>query len=232
MHPSMFDDAEKVRSSPRLHLSGSLGTSINHISSLSSFNFRKRIPVGPCFQEDIPEWTGVPAESESKWLGTRIWPPKDKSLVYALEDDPVHKTTRNHGTREFLGSIECIRTHVSRRRMKLRAELGSVFNSWKFDKMGEDVSTSWTKKEEKKFNDVVRENPWSQGKRFWNEMSKILPTKTRQELVSYYFNVFLLRRRAQQNRHSLSNIDSDDDETEFIAKSSSLFLSPAKKKSV
>ena len=53
--------------------------------------------------------------------------------------------------------------------------------------------------------------------------------------VSYYFNVYLYRRRAYQNRSDPSNIDIDDDELENIgndasnkAAPGSIFCSPKK----
>ncbi|KAL8160572.1 hypothetical protein V2J09_002109 [Rumex salicifolius] len=60
-------------------------------------------------------------------------------------------------------------------------------------------------KEEKKFEAVVKENPLSLRKFFWDELTK-----------------------GNRNRYSSSDIDSDDDETEFIAKSNSKILSPSK----
>ncbi|EEF48646.1 hypothetical protein RCOM_1750560 [Ricinus communis] len=40
------------------------------------------------------------------------------------------------------------------------------------------------------------------------------------EIVSYYFNVFMLRRRAVQNRSNFLDIDSDDDELHGINRGS------------
>lgn len=37
-----------------------------------------------------------------------------------------------------------------------------------------------------------------------------LLSRTKHEIVSYYFNVFVLRRRATQNRSLILDIDSDD----------------------
>nr|GEX31874.1 hypothetical protein [Tanacetum cinerariifolium] len=49
---------------------------------------------------------------------------------------------------------------------------------------------------------------------FWRRASESIPSKTKDVLVSYYFNVFVLRRRSYQNRINPDNIDSDDDEQE------------------
>ncbi|KAL9257994.1 AT-rich interactive domain-containing protein [Drosera capensis] len=74
--------------------------------------------------------------------------------------------------------------------------------------MGEEVTLSWTKEEEKKFRDIVKANPQSQKKCFWLEMFKALPAKSISDLVIYYWNVFLLQRREYQNRCNSGDIDS------------------------
>lgn len=80
--------------------------------------------------------------------------------------------------------------------------------------MGESVSEKWTKEEEQTFQDLVNMNPISSNKKFWNYLSVAFPSRRKKELVSYYFNVFVLRRRAFQNRLDPDNIDSDDDEAD------------------
>ena len=63
---------------------------------------------------------------------------------------------------------------------------------------------------------MVRLKPPSLNKFFWDiQVLKFFPTKTREKLVSYYFNVFLVRCRTYQNRVTPKDIDSDDDESEF-----------------
>jgi hypothetical protein len=42
----------------------------------------------------------------------------------------------------------------------------------------------------------------------------VFPNKSSRDLVSYYFNVFTLRKRAKQNRWDPTHIDSDDEEWE------------------
>ena len=67
----------------------------------------------------------------------------------------------------------------------------------------------------------MRLNPASLEKNFWNYLPTCLPSKKIEDLVSYDFNVFVLRRRGIQNRVTPDNIDSDDDESEvgFVDKS-------------
>ncbi|KAE8719804.1 putative C2H2-like zinc finger protein [Hibiscus syriacus] len=48
--------------------------------------------------------------------------------------------------------------------------------------------------------------------KFWKHLSVVLPSRSKREFVSYYFNVFILQRRAAQSRSSVLEIDSDDDE--------------------
>ncbi|XP_020538495.1 AT-rich interactive domain-containing protein 1 isoform X2 [Jatropha curcas] len=182
----------------------------------------KPIPLGPDFQAEVPEWTGMVSQSDSKWVGTRVWPPEKIDNRLVIEREPIGKGRQDSCGCEVPKSTECVRFHSTEKRMRTRRELGIAFLHWKFDKMGEDVKLSWTEEEEKKFKAIVRLNPPSLDKCFWDEMFKFFPTRRREDLVSYYFNVFLLQRRAHQNRFTPNNIDSDDDESEcgLIANSS------------
>ncbi|XP_014496446.1 AT-rich interactive domain-containing protein 1 isoform X1 [Vigna radiata var. radiata] len=177
---------------------------------------RVHIPVGPNHQAEVPEWTGITCESDSKWLGTQIWPPKfvnSKSCL--IERDPIGKGRQDSCGCPVQGSVECVRFHVGEKRSKVKMELGEAFFQWRLDMVGEEVSSSWTDEDEKKFRDVVKSNPASLDKCFWDHLFKTFPKKSREDLVCYYFNVFLLQQRAYQNRHTPDNIDSDDDESEF-----------------
>lgn len=176
-------------------------------------SLEKQVSVGPRFQAEVPEWTGVVYEIDAKWLGTQVWPLKRDSK-------PANETDLGRGRQEkcsceFQGSVACVRLHIAENRMKLKLELGSAFYHWGFDRMGEEVSLQWTTEEEKKFKDIMRSNIPSNNKYFWNNPSKYIPKKTRRNLVNYYFNVFLIQLRSYQNRVTPNNVDSDDDENEF-----------------
>ncbi|PSS04190.1 AT-rich interactive domain-containing protein [Actinidia chinensis var. chinensis] len=174
--------------------------------------FQKHVSVGPLFQAEVPEWTGVVADSDSKWLGTTMYGNHNSSV----EMERIGKGRRDSCSCQLPGSVRCIRFHIAEKRMKLKLELGSFFYRWRFDCMGEEVSLSWTIAEEKRFKDMVRLKPPSLNKFFWDiQVLKFFPTKTREKLVSYYFNVFLAQRRTYQNRVTPKDIDSDDDESEF-----------------
>ncbi|KAK7369708.1 hypothetical protein VNO80_11751 [Phaseolus coccineus] len=170
----------------------------------------KQVSVGPRFQAEIPEWTGVVSESDSKWLGTRVW-----SLKHGTEPETdIGRGRQEKCSCEHQGSVACVRLHIAENRVKLKLELGSEFYHWGFDGMGEEVSLQWTTKEEKRFKDIMRSNVPSKIKYFWNNGFKYFANKTRRHLVSYYFNVFLIQLRTYQNRATPKNIDSDD-EVEF-----------------
>ncbi|KAK6162304.1 hypothetical protein DH2020_002145 [Rehmannia glutinosa] len=267
MHPSMYDDdqcgSERLRCSQRLlfakdssrkecHQRLSSESSSSDFqsdddklcdSTADSAHFRrrqKRIPIGPLFQADLPDFCGADYESDSKCLGTKFWPlDKNEPNKSLIERDPIGKGRRESCGCQFPGSLECVKFHVREKRVKLKLELGSAYYKWKFDGMGEIVALSWTKEDEDKFQDIVESNRLSSEKYFWDELFKFFPKKGRENLVSYYFNVFLLRRRGCQNRSGTSNIDSDDEESEFgpignrfgqiAAKSpGSIFCSPKK----
>ncbi|KAL2901265.1 AT-rich interactive domain-containing protein 2 [Bienertia sinuspersici] len=111
------------------------------------------------------------------------------------------------------GSIRCVQQHIAEARDKLRRTLGEdTFMELGFYDMGEVVAEKWSEEERHLFHEVVYSNPASLGKNFWNVLSVVFPSRTRMEIVSYYFNVFMLRKRAQQNRCDAMNIDSDNDE--------------------
>ncbi|XP_049403443.1 AT-rich interactive domain-containing protein 1-like [Solanum stenotomum] len=246
MHPSMYDEnsgSGRLRCSQRvlsakdylkkrraLQFSASPSSSHNDedqadvptgSSAESAIGFwwkqrRKRIPVGPQFQADIPESIEEIYESDSKWLGTGIWPLGKPGKKRALVDrGPIGKGRQDICSCNTRGSYDCVKFHISEKRRKLKIDLGSAYSEWKFDSIGEEVALSWSREEEHKFQDIVKSNPLSEEKSFWNEVFKFFPNKSRESLVSYYFNVFLLRRRANQNRTNAGNIDSDDDESEY-----------------
>lgn len=178
-------------------------------------HIRKRIPIGQSFQAKVPQWTGMPSECDSKWLGTTFWPLKNREKSILIERDRIGMGRQDSCGCQFPGSVECVKFHISEKRAKVKLELGSAFYYWKFDRMGEEVGVSWTLEEEKKFEATVRQNPPSMDKCFWDEIFKIFPTKRSADLVRYYYNVFLLRLRGYQNRFTPHNVDSDDEESEF-----------------
>ncbi|PON92111.1 ARID DNA-binding domain containing protein [Trema orientale] len=173
-----------------------------------------RIPTGPAFQAQVPAWTGETFESDSKWLGSRAWPLEQSEERFLVERDPIGRGRQDSCGCQVPGSTECVRFHIAEKKLRVKRELGSAFYLWRFHKMGEEVTMFWTEGEEKKFKNIVISNPPSLEKCFWDEIYKVFPTKRKADLVSYYYNVFLLRRRAHQNRFSPSNIDSDDEESE------------------
>ncbi|XP_074304034.1 AT-rich interactive domain-containing protein 2-like [Silene latifolia] len=157
--------------------------------------------VGPRFQVDVPVWTGIALESDSKWVGTQIWVPD-------YQDELSGKGRPEFCKCRFPSSVECHRFHIAESRFNLRKKLGVAFYHWKFDRMGEEVSLSWTIEDEMKFKHIMRLNIPHLGKSHFRK-------KRRTDLVSYYFNVYLINRRSYQNRVIPKEINSDDDETEF-----------------
>ncbi|KAJ6347422.1 hypothetical protein OIU76_003990 [Salix suchowensis] len=186
------------------------------LSGSEDKHVRRHVAVGPLFQAEVPEWTGMVSESASKWLGTRFWPSKYENHNVPVAMDPIGKGGISLCGCQLPGSVGCARFHTAEKRMKLKLELGPLFYHWRFDHMGEEVSLRWTTEEEMRFKDAVRLNPLSAGKCFWDNKSKYFPRKTREELISYYFNAYLVRCRSYQNRVTPKYTDSDDDdETKF-----------------
>ncbi|KAK9279601.1 hypothetical protein L1049_013280 [Liquidambar formosana] len=176
---------------------------------------RLEIPVLPLFQADVPDWTGPPdhgdSESDtSKWLGTRTWPIEGRSTE--TKRNEIGKGRRDSCSCTSPGSMDCIKLHTTEKRIQLQFDLGPAFWSWKFDEMGEEVSKSWTPQGQKAFKLLVKRNPISQGKSFLKPALQCFPSKRRESIVSYYFNVFLPRRISKQTRAGCTTVDTDDDE--------------------
>ncbi|KAF7144989.1 hypothetical protein RHSIM_Rhsim04G0166100 [Rhododendron simsii] len=169
---------------------------------------RMAIPVGPGFQADVPEWNGPPNKESfnfqvsdsktSRWLGTRIWPLK--GLTKKINDIAVGKGRPNSCPCVSPGSIDCTKCHIIEERLRLQSDLGAAFLSWKFDEMGEDVSKSWTLKEQERFELLAKTYPLSQGKDFLKHALKCFPLKGKEIILSFYFNVFIPRHMSLQTR--------------------------------
>ncbi|CAL9192237.1 unnamed protein product [Musa hybrid cultivar] len=208
----------------------------------SDFNYfkQKHVAIGMDHQADIPELRShefknhirdyhdcspplTPVTSSSscddliidggvsdKWLGAPVMPMPDSTLL-ASDGVVLHHNTDCSCPDE--GSIRCLRQHVMEAREKLMRKLGQErFVGLGFGDMGEVVAQKWTEEEEQLFHEVVLSNPASLGKNFWEKLPQVFPARSSKELVSYYFNVYMLRKRAAQNRLELLHVDSDNDE--------------------
>ncbi|PKU67909.1 AT-rich interactive domain-containing protein 2 [Dendrobium catenatum] len=178
-----------------------------------------RIPVGSSFQVQVPPWTRKPANlydsDDLKWLGRRIWPPEDhEKKLPSPPTNLIGKGREDSCKCRNPGSVQCVRFHVAEKRLQLKCELGVAFYAWRFHFMGEEVALSWKEEEERRFKAIFRLNQPPHSQNFWKQLHLCFPRKGNRNLVSYYFNVFLLALRSYQNRVSPNNIDSDDEETE------------------
>jgi hypothetical protein len=193
---------------------------------------RKRVPIGPNHQADIPAWGSQGTkttnhldtseaisdsnpisgdEDEKRLMGTCVIPMPD------LELSSCNGVKVGNGridcSCEDGDSVRCVRQHIMEARETLLKNIGlERFVELGFDDMGEHVTQKWNEEEEHLFNEIVFSNPASLGKNFWKNLSIVFSSRTKKEIVSYYFNVFMLRRRAEQNRCVPMNIDSDNDE--------------------
>ncbi|CAN0929463.1 AT-rich interactive domain-containing protein 2 [Linum grandiflorum] len=187
------------------------------ISYLDRFP-RKQVSLGRDHQASIPSLVANAAKpndvlmsSSEKLMGTCIIPMPDKESSIAIESGISDCRCLD------AGSLRCVRQHIAEARDKLKKSLGhEKFVSLGFHNMGEDVSWKWSEEEERLFRAVVYSNPVSLGQNFWKHLAQVFPCRSMKEIVSYYFNVFMLRKRGTQNRSSLLDIDSDDDELHGI----------------
>uniref|UniRef100_A0A7N0ZSB0 Myb-like domain-containing protein n=1 Tax=Kalanchoe fedtschenkoi TaxID=63787 RepID=A0A7N0ZSB0_KALFE len=199
----------------------------NTLSSFLDRYPRKLVPVGANYQAELPEWEptkaasrrrlGAPnsdpvpiSDEEKKFMGICVIRMPDS--LPAQNCIPAGSGRKDCDC-EDRGSVRCVRQHVKAARDKLLRSLGEdKFRELGFVNMGEDISRKWSEEEEQIYHDVVFSNPASLGKDFWPCLSEEFPTRSKREIVSYYFNVFMLRKRAAQNRSRFLDIDSDDDE--------------------
>ncbi|KAK7301488.1 hypothetical protein RJT34_12353 [Clitoria ternatea] len=192
---------------------------------------RKHVSIGADHQADVPAWdfSGVTNrsiasdavsdsnftvedrdEADTRLMGTCIIP---MPLTELSSDNEEVGKGRTDCSCDDQGSMRCARQHIAEGREKLMKTFGvEKFTELGFDNMGEQVAEKWSAESEQLFHEVVFNNPASLDKNFWNYLSIVFPSRTKKEIVSYYFNVFMLRRRAEQNRNDLLNIDSDNDE--------------------
>ncbi|GAV76100.1 ARID domain-containing protein [Cephalotus follicularis] len=219
-HNTEFQNVPKEKTPMNDPIDQALGTvDASHTNAEASLcvddSLQKHVSVGPLFQAEVPEWTDVVSDSDSKWLGRPVWPLKNREDRSLYVTDYIGKGRQDLCGCQFPGGVECIRFHIVEKRIKLKLELGSAFYHWRFDCMGEEVSLRWTVEEEKRFKNMLKLNPSFLIKGFLNGISRCFPRKTRENLVSYYFNVFIVQRRSYQNRVTPKHIDSDDDESEL-----------------
>ncbi|CAA7016901.1 unnamed protein product [Microthlaspi erraticum] len=170
--------------------------------------------VGSDFQAEVPEWTGITTESDSKWLGSQIWPPPSKendNSLCLIERDPIGRGRQDPCGCLAPGSFDCVRFHIIANQEKLILELGLAFYMWCSDTMGEGTLQYWTDSELEKLNSMMVYPP-TLSPSFLEEVKAAFPSKCLAKVVSYYYNVALLQYRANQNRITHEEADSDTDQ--------------------
>ncbi|GAB2213118.1 hypothetical protein Droror1_Dr00021136 [Drosera rotundifolia] len=188
--------------------------------NLLDYSPRKRVPVGPGHQAVIPDLLpsreGYCQNRENIHMSGHCVIPFPESELPANDENKVGHGSCDCGCQDR-GSIRCVGQHIDEARQKLRSSLSfRVFSELGFLHMGEVVAERWTEDDKHLFHEVVYSNPAAFGKNFWKVLSSVFPSRTNMEIVSYYFNVFMLRKRAEQNRFDPTNIDSDDDDWDGI----------------
>ncbi|XWS64200.1 hypothetical protein CRYUN_Cryun06bG0166000 [Craigia yunnanensis] len=187
---------------------------------------RRQVPLGPNHQANVPSWgrhikkdkfsqndasDTTDNDNDEIPMGTCVIPMPDSDL--SANNSGKVGAGRADCSCLDRGSLRCVQQHVMESQEKLQKSLGhEKFVKLGFNDMGEDVASKWSGEDEEIFREVVYTNPASLGKKFWKHLSVVFSSRSKRELVSYYFNVFILQRRAVQNRSSILDIDSDDDE--------------------
>ncbi|XP_057521107.1 uncharacterized protein LOC130801305 [Amaranthus tricolor] len=193
------------------------GINIDDVYNLLDHPPRKRVPVGPDHQAEIPSWGTEVNGTTLDGLGSTELGGYCIMSISKTEPLPYNGEKFGDGRTDCdcldQGSVRCVWQHIAEARDKLRRTLGEdIFMQLGFNDMGEVVADKWSEEEQQLFHEAVYANPVSSGTNFWNVLSAVFPSRTKMEIVSYYFNVFMLRKRARQNRCDSMNIDSDNDE--------------------
>ncbi|CAN8293694.1 unnamed protein product [Cochlearia groenlandica] len=167
----------------------------------------KQVPIGSDYQADLPECVKEEAR-EPQVMGKCVIPMPDcETEVYKIGEGRKECTCLDKG------SIRCVQQHIAENREGLFETLGyERCLDIGLCEMGEEVAGKLSEDEEDRFHKIVYSNPASMDRDFWKHLKSEFPSRTTKEIVSYYFNVFILRRRAVQNRSKSLDVDSDDDE--------------------
>ncbi|KAK9989097.1 hypothetical protein SO802_029336 [Lithocarpus litseifolius] len=128
---------------------------------------RPIIPIRSKFQVKVPKWTGPvnrknlygggDVSENLKWLDTQTWPKKGLSIETSIK--AVGKGRLDSCSCVSPRLVDCIKCHILTKRLCLQSNVGLGYKSWKFDEMGEAVAKSWTLKEQRKFELLVKMNP-------------------------------------------------------------------------
>ncbi|KAJ1437357.1 hypothetical protein SESBI_03684 [Sesbania bispinosa] len=185
----------------------------NFLSSRDSHHPRPVIPLGPRFQAEVPKWEDTANikhhnNEDLKWLGTQIWP------MLVMSTKGIEKSRLNLCSREVHGSIHCVQKHINIETELLELEIGKSRSSWKFDDIGEDVSKSWTLKEQKDFESLIKLYLLSNDTSFWMLALEHFPSKSTKCLVSYYYNVYIPRCVRMKAFSSFGSVNDDKDHNE------------------
>lgn len=178
---------------------------------------RKPVPIGSDYQADIPECVKEQVRDQSGDAIDHDEGQVTGKCVIPMPDCETEVCKTGKGRKECIcldkGSIRCVQQHIMENREDLFETIGyeRCLNIGVCE-MGEEVAGKLTEDEEDLFHEIVYSNPASLDRDFWKHLKSAFPSRTMKELVSYYFNVFILRRRAVQNRSKSLDVDSDDDE--------------------
>lgn len=180
---------------------------------LSDHSYQRRVPIGSDHQADLPDW--IPVKFKTFCSQSSFHDTHSAQNICASSPDMDVQVGRSAIDCDCAdeGSITCVKQHVMEARENLRRSLGTeMFTELGFSDMGEDVARRWVEMDEDLFHMVVLSNSATLGRNFWTVLPHIFPSRRFRELVSYYFNVFILRKRADQNRFDPLNVDSDNDD--------------------
>ncbi|KAI6698410.1 hypothetical protein NL676_018529 [Syzygium grande] len=117
---------------------------------------RPMVPIGPAFQAEIPIWVGTGTKDthntleSTKYIGTHVWPIEDGSNGQGRHELCSCKSA---------GSANCMKRHVYESTLNFKLDLGPAFWTREFDEMGEEVSRTWTMREENRFEMLMKTNP-------------------------------------------------------------------------
>uniref|UniRef100_A0A3Q7GXL2 Myb-like domain-containing protein n=1 Tax=Solanum lycopersicum TaxID=4081 RepID=A0A3Q7GXL2_SOLLC len=166
---------------------------------------RKSVPIGPDFQAELPEWGAY----DSKNISVKESTQESSNLPsQALESDFV-----DHHDEENKLAGTCI---IPMPKLESPADHEENVGAGRIGcSCGDAGSFGCVRLHIMEAREKLKA-ALALGKNFWDHLAVEFPSRSKRDLVSYYFNVFILRKRAKQNRFDPSNIDSDNDEWQEI----------------
>ncbi|OEL25034.1 hypothetical protein BAE44_0013950 [Dichanthelium oligosanthes] len=211
-----YSKKQKRRHKQGIRSSERIAGDLSHLSSFLG-STRKRIGMDPVmYQAAVPDWVNAPSEEDKaeyrnynetlQKMGTvvRLPPIVEPRKTRKAVDEK--KAVDDKCKCSHPGSEVCVGVHVKEAWKRVKYQLGErAFRNCGFDAMGERVLKLWTAEEKKKLPDIEKSVPQNNHEDFMKIALKQFSSERTMDLAKYYYNIFLPKRLASQNRAEATN---------------------------